>query len=757
MKKIYVLITALIIISSYGCFGKTTITEELDIPMLELQDYAYGFDYVSNEEITAVEAGDTKVYDENYEVSYEKVVATSSYDELSSFGANNDIFFPGALIDFETMNPIQAKRNPITISMSLETSTNTGSGSLAVTIQDPKLSTVRDAIKNLVGTHITQTTNLPARLSYEVREVKSESEFGLNLGFGIQKSKFSLSENFSLDKIEKKTNIVVVLKQIYYTIDVDTPETQSAFFNLSNSEINDILDEGVIPTYVSSVAYGRIALISIQSNFSKREIENELSASWGKMSENPGSSAIKQLSVEFDSTLKHMSQDEDTQIKVFVYGGSAQEQYENMITSTSDFSLKNIFGSYDALSSVGMPISYTFRHVDGSLAKIQESNEYVIKNIEYKPKKIMNWDFYTTLVESEEIRGLSEFVVDVSSVDSGEVNQTIVIPSNIEKIVFYGDNDITTDQLFDKLSIKISNRTTPLEILIKDFSFSANDYYAIFSNSLSNVTLIFEGEVMIYGSTGYSAIKGVNVILEGNADISLFGGNGKDHEDGHSGLEIDNSLTINCTNILNITGGKGGKGEDGISYNREVNVEGYASDGRDGGNGSIGYPGGYAIIASELVLNPQNSLRLSLKSGDGGNGGNGGDGEFAGFDKSPTAQAGDGGRGGNGGFCGEIINANSFTVNDNFYSVSLQLGKTGDGGNGGNGGHSDKATFLFTLKWGNPGVKGNPGNYGSESILYTEEILTLLNFVETTKTYVIQTVNGSTGNYGEDGEEDFYK
>ena len=137
---------------------------------------------------------------------------------------------------------------------------------------------------------------------------------------------------------------------------------------VDKDEINSKLKSGQIPNYVSSVSYGRIAIITIQSNYSRKDIENQIRLG-----------SVKLLGAGFENDVSLLSYDKQTQMNVFVYGGSTENVYSSMITPSSPLVIANLFSNYDAKNSIGLPISYRLRNLDGTLASIQSVDEYVIK------------------------------------------------------------------------------------------------------------------------------------------------------------------------------------------------------------------------------------------------------------------------------------------------------------------------------------------------------------------------------------------
>jgi len=422
---------------------------------------------------------------DNYTVSYSKRSSTSSYDEWCTMGANDDIFYPGALLDIreESVKPLNIgdlSRAPITISTNLETVISQTQGdfstekkSLSQTIQQPALSSARNAIKTIVNDTFPDLTALPSNITMSIHEINSKDELEMNLGLGLSMGGLDFSENFDLDAMNKQTNLVIVFKQIYYSVDCDYPGSPKDFFadNPSAKALEETLD-GTIPTYVASVNYGRLVVMSIQTNYTKAEVINALTAGYN-------SSGFKFLTdlgfgsgVNLDFTIGSMAADGDTKISYFEYGGS--EKNSSIITSLlnnadpaqNEAIFKQLFsGTHNP--NAALPISYTIRHLDGSLARIEdEKSGYVIKEVEYVPKKVMEWsalkDAMDNLDETQ-----SSLTLDLSRMinydskdaegnetDDGlyNANYTIVLPKNIKTFTLIGPNDGNEGIVFKNLA-----------------------------------------------------------------------------------------------------------------------------------------------------------------------------------------------------------------------------------------------------------------------------------------------------------------
>ncbi len=772
----------LITLTSCAFMDRSSLTFE----MPEQEQYEAGFNYVDVANLNAAQVEETVPeedrtleleLDENYEVSYQTVKATASYDDLCGYGVNSDILYPGAIVDTRNnaYTPITVSRAPITISANLETMTGV-EGSLSAEIEDPSLSSYREGVRTIIQQNITEDGGqLPSDLSIDVREVKDSNEFMLNLGLGLQVSKFHLSEKFEMSNIKQQTNLAIVIKQVYYTVDMDYPGIDGFFSTFEKNENIENAFKDTVPAYVSSVSYGRIAIITIQSNYSKDEITNALSLGWGKMSENPGSSAAKGFAISFDNTIKNICQDSNTTVNCFIYGGgSDMSQSAVQISSNATDVINSVFSTFNAAGSVGLPISYKLRNMDGSLLKIQDADEYTIKNVKYKPNRIMKWDYLNNLLQSGEILKQDNLSIDFSAMvdytagvqvdDEGNTsdpmvaqlaaNRTIKIPENIKTLHLIGPNAYAELKCTD-LSIDVAHRTAdnPLTIKLTNIYFSADSKWkddngvlvgaAIRSDNDSKLILDIKGNVTIEGTK--TAIVAEKLEIIGNGNCVVKGG-----ADGQA-INCDKDCVVDMQGKLSLTGGTGSKGSNTAGYNRETNTQANVNNpGRNGGQGGTGTKGATAMIATSLTIKNAEKLHLYLEGGTGGVGGRGGDGEFA---SRHTSQAGHGGKGGTGGQGGDLLQVGSITCQGVLKEFTGKKGNGGQGGVGGNGGHADRTTTPG-VDWGGslPGEGGAAGSGGAGGLVgsYNSSVLpaSIVNIIEGTV--------GAVGTAGSRGDKDHY-
>ncbi len=300
--------------------------------------------------------------DESLECTTITYQAAPGFDQMLAIDPTTDVIYPGALLQGTSIPtgeyiPIVSDRAPITLSASL---TNI-SGSPVVTVEDPKLSTVREGVKSILDQEITGAT--PAEINFEVSQVYSEEHLSLALGANYEGATKQVSASFNFAQSTYSNKFVIKYLQVYYTIDVDAPDEPSDFFRTLPALANL---GGTLPVYIASVAYGRMVIYTVESNYQFTDIDAAFRASFAS-----GDGSIDASYSEIISS---------SSIKALVIGGSGadaaqaingpQEVY-NYITNGGDYSK----------DSPGAPLSYKLRFLTPGtpVARVVLSTEYNVR------------------------------------------------------------------------------------------------------------------------------------------------------------------------------------------------------------------------------------------------------------------------------------------------------------------------------------------------------------------------------------------
>lgn len=316
------------------------------------------------------EEGDYKIITEKHDV-------LKNMESVLYLGQNDDLLFPGAIIQGEGVydfvyTPIITARAPVTLSLPLEGVPTTGE-SIQIAIKDPsRLSNVRQGINNLLKSAIQPATRVPAKFDYTYQQVYSRSEKNLALGVSASYADASMKYDFNWNSEQQRNKILSVYKQVYYTVDVDLPQAPYDFFDpaAGMDAVAAALPRGSMPMFVSSVSYGWLAVLFIETDYSMEQMGMALDAAY-----DPAGDLEAKLS--FGYSAKDVLQ--NSKIQIIVYGGSTSGITSNTLKGYSGL-LELIQGSKDfGASSPAVPISYRLRHLANyQLAQIALTENYTL-------------------------------------------------------------------------------------------------------------------------------------------------------------------------------------------------------------------------------------------------------------------------------------------------------------------------------------------------------------------------------------------
>lgn len=316
---------------------------------------------------------DTETQEEgDYRYVYETHDVVDNIDSIVYLGLNDDIVWPGNLVRGDQIHdfvyePINVARAPVTLSISLETST-TGE-SITRDVPDPRLSTVRQGISNLLKDAIVGDTHVPAKVEFNHQQVYNETHMDLYVGADVSYGAGSLSTSFDWQSDTKKTKIVAKYKQIYYSIDMDTPNHPADLFaeSIPIEDLRAAMPRGSMPVYVAGVSYGLMAVITVETDFSYEEMNVALDFAYD---------GAVDVELESGYTAKEMLQ--SSNVRVVVYGGSTAglDQIEHGFEGF----MKVVEASREFTSeSPGVPLVYRFRHAhDNTLAQVSLTSQYTL-------------------------------------------------------------------------------------------------------------------------------------------------------------------------------------------------------------------------------------------------------------------------------------------------------------------------------------------------------------------------------------------
>ncbi|MEO9873031.1 thiol-activated cytolysin family protein [Ekhidna sp.] len=427
-----------------------------------------------------------------FRYTYEKHDVTDNIESIVYLGLNDDIIWPGSIVKGERAHdfiyePILLDRAPLTLSISLESS-STGEG-ITQEVQSPKLSTVRQGISDLIKKAVTSETKVPAKVDFKYERMYSQSQMDVFVGADVSYGAGSLNTKFDWKSSSEKTRVVAKYTQIYYSIDIDAPATPNDLFapDISEEEAIKAIPSGSAPLYVSSVSYGMMALMFIESDYTEETIDQALDVAYGK----------GDLEAEIEVGLTSKNVLERSSISIVVYGGSTAG-LNDLEKGLSGF-LNVINGSKQFSSdSPGVPISYKFRHVaDNTLALVTLTSQYtLVRKLQLEQKVRVRVNGFRIIEADDEGSGdanaleLDRLNVWLGAYERVDLNSPSV-KMNIPGYAIYdyshgGDGHVVetgdyisvgnfTDISFNTLDYDFSLGSIELEIRARDYDSSSSN------------------------------------------------------------------------------------------------------------------------------------------------------------------------------------------------------------------------------------------------------------------------------------------
>ena len=329
------------------------------------------------EQATKETGQDTQLKTENgvsQECVYKRFTGTALYETLVSFDPNADSIWPGAITQTSTLPeglaaPIGLARRPGTITVSDAVIEGAPSGGkYSRTIDAPSLASTREAIS---GMFAGSPVRLAAKSNYLAETAYSANEASVKMGVAVSWMNGSVKASFAGSWLSKKTTMVVRFVQAYYTVSFAAPSSPEMVFGplVTADDARPYMGPGNPPAYVSSVTYGRMLIMKVETDESERDLRAALDLAFNK------------VNVSIDVAAKNVLK--NSTFSVFVLGGSpddaARIQASDAETRSSALAAYIQNGANFDPKSPGVPISYTERRLaDNETIKVSSTIDYQV-------------------------------------------------------------------------------------------------------------------------------------------------------------------------------------------------------------------------------------------------------------------------------------------------------------------------------------------------------------------------------------------
>lgn len=198
-------------------------------------------------------------------------------DQYTLLNPATDAIYPGSIIiaNGKTLGagkavPVTVKKAPITISVDLQGS------NLAQTIENPAKSTVEAAVNTILTSYQNDQGEKVQNASSALLSTKvySSEQAAAKLNVAVDWADTKTRAKLDVSSDSESEVVVAFFKQKYYTVSIDAPESPGAVFNqdVPIEELQAQMDETKPPGYISSVDYGRLVMVRMETKKSKLNV-----------------------------------------------------------------------------------------------------------------------------------------------------------------------------------------------------------------------------------------------------------------------------------------------------------------------------------------------------------------------------------------------------------------------------------------------------------------------------------------------------
>ena len=297
-----------------------------------------------------------------------------TFDENFLFDPTSDVVYPGCVLKGGTIaNGTYAmitshKTGDVTFSISLSPANPREARETSATVPNIRKSEYQEVWNKWATMDWKES---PVTTIQSVEKINSQEELVTKLGVAVTAPVANGSINLGFNFNKKKNHILARLIQKHFTVSTDAPKKGTIFESIDK----DALD-GYQPVYISSINYGRIIYLSIETDEKERNINEAIEFALNK---------IKgvDVNVSVDQAVNYRKMLAKSDVHITVLGGGKTIQQEILKGDIDSFQR---FLAADIPMEQMYPISFSLRYaVDNSQARVVTSNEFTVTQRDFVP------------------------------------------------------------------------------------------------------------------------------------------------------------------------------------------------------------------------------------------------------------------------------------------------------------------------------------------------------------------------------------
>jgi len=304
--------------------------------------------------------------------SLQKYSASAVFDTQTLLNPSTDVIYPGSVLigssiaDGSYVEVVKGAKKDLTVSYGgLNAVTKGGTtGTVSGTFY-PTLSGFRELHNKIIGQDFSGANST---FTLNVADVTTESSFDFHMGADVTYKSLGVSAgvkaNFDYTKTTEQHKYLIRFAQTYFTVDVDQGADSFLYADFDIDDFN-----GYRPVYVSSLAYGRLGYITLESSASSEDIQASINALFSGVS----------WDVDAGATTSYSSLENSSNINITVIGSNTT------FASLQDFQQWIKEGGFSS-TSTGQVVAYKLRFVhDNSIANTVFNGEYTTRQAVSNP------------------------------------------------------------------------------------------------------------------------------------------------------------------------------------------------------------------------------------------------------------------------------------------------------------------------------------------------------------------------------------
>lgn len=311
----------------------------------------------------------------DYDCTVTEYDLTQNPREIVTYNPDSEILWLGALLQgkgyVDGIGSLQElpirQRGPMKITIDLLTGDNTR------TVNSPDAATVNSAIGELIQAASDAGHKAGSSIFYDEKQTYSLEQSALDLGFSARYMGSEVSGKLSFDQSFEENTLTAYFVQRMFTTSMILPQEPQEVFgpDFTEAQLQEQVDRGRIgednlPTFISSISWGRLMMLTMTSTYSVSDMKAALEASYESVTGDGGGGSV---SGELLTILSN------SEIQVVTVGGDD----ESALGLLKSGKLGDFFDTTASLTSA-RPISYTVRNLaDNTIAKVSETTRYAIR------------------------------------------------------------------------------------------------------------------------------------------------------------------------------------------------------------------------------------------------------------------------------------------------------------------------------------------------------------------------------------------